>query len=284
LLSENSYGFAKRLQFIKNVIEQLKPQWVLDFGCGTGNNITVPLAEYFPNIKFVGVDSDVASLEFARYKNNCSNLTFVNPKEIEAYQQFDLIIASEVIEHVEEPEELLLLLTEKLVDGGQIILTLPNGYGPSEFMSLVASLLHLSGIYAILRQIKRTLTGNSTALNIKGVDTLAISPHINFFSYNDIKILIGKAGFKILAYRPRTWLCGFGFDQLLRGQPILWWNAKIADYLPPYCNSGWMFLLEKGESLRPVDYHYKRGYYARLRKYLNKKRWGLVKSNEIVQK
>jgi SAM-dependent methyltransferase len=277
LLLENSTGFAKRLQFIKEVIEHSKPKLVLDFGCGTGNNVTVPLADYFPDVKFTGVDSDVTSIEFARNNNTRSNLTFAYPKDIETYHEFDLIIASEVIEHVEEPEELLLFLEEKLVDGGQIILTLPNGYGPSEFMSLVASLLHLSGIYVILRQLKRTLSGSSTSLNSKSADTLAISPHINFFSYNEIKSLIGKAGFKLLEYRPRTWLCGFGFNQILHGQFILSLNAKLADYLPPYFISGWMFLLKKEECRQLVRYQYKRNYYARLRKYLNEKRWGLTK-------
>jgi hypothetical protein len=47
--------------------------------------------------------------------------------------------------------------------------------------------------------------------------SLVVSPHINFFSYRQICSLMNGNGLKITEYRPRTFLCGLGFDQIIRG-------------------------------------------------------------------
>ena len=52
------------------------------------------------------------------------------------------------------------------------------------------------------------------------------------------------------------------------------WNARIADSLPARMNSGWMFILQEGG--RETEYSYRRNLYARFRRYLNEKQWGLA--------
>ena len=272
MLSIDSYGLAKRVKYIKRTIERLKPKVILEFGCGTGNNVLAHLAELFPDIGFVGVDSDCASIEYARKNHKARNLVFELPAALEHYPRFDLIIATEVIEHVEEPDCFLRYLKEQLTKDGRLILTLPNGYGPFEMASMIEGILHLTGILPVIRKVKLAVNRPRPG-NTWRTDTLAISPHINFFSTREIRRLIGATGFKIVHQRPRTFLCGFGFDTLLRGQAILSYNARVADYLPQVCTSGWMFLLEKQEEMPPGVYRYQRTFYARWRKYLNLKRW-----------
>ena len=265
---ETSYGNQKRLQFLKYVIEKSRPNRVLDIGCGIGTHITFPLAKYFPNISFLGVDSDPCSIECARNENTVTNLAFAHPQELEQDGIFDLIVASEVIEHVEQPEQFLLFLREKMTDEGKLILTLPNGYGPFEIMSLVENLRCTSRLCDILRKMKRRPTDDLK--DPRKRDTLAISPHVNFFSYAQIYKLIVGSGFTVSEYRPRTLLCGFVWDKLLRGQFMLRWNARVADSLPPSFSSGWMFVLEKGKLCE--DAGYRRGIYARFHRYVNEKR------------
>jgi hypothetical protein len=104
-----------------------------------------------------------------------------------------------------------------------------------------------------------------------------VSPHVNFFSYNRIRGLITGASFDILDYRPRTFLCGLGFHQLLFTESARRWNARVADSLPARINSGWMFVAERDETKTPAPpAPYRRGLYERVRKYLNARRWGTL--------
>lgn len=275
LETENTYGMRKRYLFVEEIVEQCTPKKVLDVGCGTGDYLTTPLAHHFPDIYFCGVDSDTASIEYANRRNELSNLAFIYPQEIATDQSFDIVIASEVIEHVEHPGEFLRYLRSFLRDGGRIILTTPNGYGPFELASLLEAFLRISGVHSWAKRIKRTLTSSHKTVS-DSVDTLAISPHLNFFSFKELRGLIGQAELRLVTARSRTFLCGYLLDSVLRGQAILEWNARIADSLPYSLNSDWMFVLEKTASLNPVIAPYKRSLYARFRKRLSLRRWGLT--------
>lgn len=268
---ENTYGMRKRLDFVVNCMTEYNPKRVLDMGCGTGANLTEPLAERFPSIRFVGVDNDKTSIEFAQSEKRHQNADYILSDDLDALGKFDLVIASEVIEHVEDPDTFLDSLKSRLTGEGKIVITLPNGYGPFEIASLLETLMQLSGIYAILLKIKRLLKGLS--VEKQTADTLAISPHINFFSYRQITESVGNCGLHILKYRPRTFLCGFGFDQLIKSDKLIAWNARIADMLPPVLSSDWMFVLEAAKSRKPAAY--RRNGYATFRRYLNEKRWNL---------
>lgn len=271
---EDSYGIAKRLEFVAGILSSSRPGRVLDIGCGTGANLTVPLARRFPGTNFLGVDSDRTSIEYANREYLTSNLSFRAQQAAGDLGQFDLIIASEVIEHVEAPDDFLAFLRSHLAKDGALVITLPNGWGPFEITSLLETLLHLSGLYDVLRAVKRRIRGKPVA-NVT-VDTLAISPHINFFSHGEISAIFSRQGFRVAGYSPRTLLCGFGFDQLMTSQRLLAWNARWVDRLTPSLASGWMFLLRPVEGQSPhVAPPYQRGHYARLRRYLNEKRWHL---------
>lgn len=271
LPSEDSYGLAKRLEFLLAEIERRKPRRVLDFGCGTGANLTVPLAEQFPQILFTGVDSDATSITHARDMYTIRNLEFrLYPQEFAFADDFDLIIASEVLEHVEYPDVFLDQLRGCLSRDGTLLVTIPNGYGPFELASLVEALLRITGLYPLLQKLKRVLAATPVASKAPS-DTLALSPHVNFFSFNELSRLFASRGFARVRYRARTFLCGFGFDQLLRGAGLLRWNARVADRLPPQIVSDWMFVLEPREI--PGQRGFRRSAYARLRRWLNHYRY-----------
>jgi len=272
LLNENAYGVRKRLLFIAETIELARPQSVLDIGCGSGQLVTIPLAAKYPAVNFVGADSDRKSIEAARRCPATRNVRFLMAEELGANERYDLIIASEVIEHVETPKEFLEDLGRRLKPDGRIILTLPNGYGPFEIASLVEGCLKLSGILRAVRSVKRLLWGYPGRI-ADLVDSYAVSPHVNFFSLGSIRSVIAASTLREVKFRPRTWLCGLGFDHLIRGERLTNWNADIADKLPPWLASDWMFVLEPA-GLR-VEYLYQRGLYAKLRRYLNQNTWGL---------
>jgi len=269
-VNENTYGFVKRLEFIASVIQEMQPRRVLDIGCGTGENLTRPLASRFPQIQFVAIDNDRTSIDFAKCNNQCPNATYIHESEAGDVGVFDMLIASEVLEHVESPVEFLKLLRCRLTDEGNALITLPNGYGPFEWASFVESLWFFCGGYRFLHAVRQRDHMLQPDLP---VDTLAVSPHINFFEYGQVRALLMATGFQIIKFRSRTFLCGFGFDHLMRSNSIISWNCEIADRLPPQFVSAWMFVLRPSVASHPPSFS--RNLYARFRRYLNERRWGL---------
>jgi 2-polyprenyl-3-methyl-5-hydroxy-6-metoxy-1,4-benzoquinol methylase len=259
---EDAYGTQKRLAFAAQLIGAALPRRVLDFGCGIGLQLTLPLARAWPGVHFLGVDSDAASIAFANAQSPPPNLEYAPVAALPAGARYDLIIASEVIEHVDQPGALLRTLVERLEPNGRILLTVPNGYGPFELAAFTREMLETAGMLAFLRRIKRRVLGESRRA---AQDTHAVSPHINFFSLPELRAAIAGAGLKVVVFRPRTLLCGFGFDLLVRGSRLTGWNAALADRLPAVLASDWMFVLERA-AVTPDGWEYVPGAYARLRR------------------
>ena len=270
--AENAYGLQKRIAFCAEVIARHRPRRVLDVGCGTGTNLARPLAERFPDVYFTGIDSDAASIRYAREVHTLANVEF----RVEqggpppGAPRPDLIIASEVVEHVEDPDAFLAGLRGRLADAGRMVVTLPNGFGPFEAVSLVEVLLRLSGGFDVLRRAKRSVARQAPADASR--DTLAVSPHVNFFSTRQVDSLFTRAGLAVETYRARTFLCGFGFDYIVRSPGIVAWNARVADRMPRHLVSAWMFVVRPAAP-QPLP-AYVRGGYARWRRRLNERYWG----------
>src|SRR5262249_32668363 len=162
-------------------------------------------------------------------KGALPNLSFGSPDLLRKAGRAEIVIASEVIEHVESPEQFLSAAAEHLASDGRVIVTLPNGYGPFELASLVEVLLPLSALFALLRWIKRSLVGARASAQVRG--TLAASPHISFFSHREIVNVFARSGLEVERYRGRTLLCGFGLDSLVAAMRLEAWNARVADAL-----------------------------------------------------
>jgi SAM-dependent methyltransferase len=274
--AETPYGGLKRYVFVREILKKSHPHTLLDVGCGTGVLLTRPLALEFPDIQFLGIDLDTASIHVAHQAPPLPNLTFERQEIGEIAGTFDLVVASEVLEHVEDPAVFIAALRQRLSPSGRLVLTLPNGYGPMEMATFFENLLRLSGLFAILRFLvrlarRRPSAGRSD--DSSSPETAAISPHVNFFSFPQLRRLFASAGLRPIHYRPRTVFCGLGFDQIIGALGKQDANARLADRLPFFCASDWMFVLEPCEPghARP----YRRPLNARLRRWLNEKRWGL---------
>lgn len=274
LLPEDAYGRAKRQQFVESVIRAGKPATVLDFGCGTGTQLTWPLAEAFPQVSFLGVDSDAGTIAWARRQPALANLTYATEDTSGADQRYDLIIASEVLEHVETPDQLLRHFGDRLTDGGRLVVTIPNGFGPFETMSLIEHLFTLAGVLPLLRGIKHMILGKPKIDSTQAL-TLAISPHINFFSLAAMRTLLRDAGFEVVRFRSRTVFCGFIIEWAIRG-PLVAWNARLADHLPAWCASDWMFECVKASVQPAAASSWRRTWWGRFRRYLSERRWAGV--------
>jgi 2-polyprenyl-3-methyl-5-hydroxy-6-metoxy-1,4-benzoquinol methylase len=86
LNGKENFGKRKKLpKYLENIVSQYDPSSILDFGCGTGNLINT-LKEQYPNKEVQGYDP--------------GNVNFLNTFE---NKKFDLVISTDVLEHI-EPE------------------------------------------------------------------------------------------------------------------------------------------------------------------------------------
>ncbi len=111
---------------------------VLDIGCGTGELVTLPLYHRicaFPHITIRGIDIDQASIERAAETASAFSLERISfeclsPQEVAG--EFDVVICSEVLEHLSDPLTFLQLLSQRVAAHGRLVVTTPNGYGYGE--------------------------------------------------------------------------------------------------------------------------------------------------------
>ncbi len=111
------YLFAARLSRGKRV---------LDIGCGTGYG-TSELARYARSV--VGLDSAHDAVEFASIHYRASNVAWVRASAGHIPlpdARFDLVVAFEIIEHLQDPVQLVTEAARLLAKGGQFIVSTPN--------------------------------------------------------------------------------------------------------------------------------------------------------------
>jgi len=126
------YFTKERLAFYERVHQELadlhfKPAEILDVGCGTGH-LLARLAELYPGAKTCGVDFSREAIDRAHGLHPGSTFEVLSIFEVEKLgRQFDLVICTEVIEHLEDAD----VAVEKLLDvcrpGGVVVITVPHG-------------------------------------------------------------------------------------------------------------------------------------------------------------
>ena len=155
--AEDTYGTRKRFEFCRDLLREIRPALVLDVGCGTGTQLTRPLAEIFPDVQFIGIDPDAVSIRYARSLPALPNLQFGGTELLNRHARADLVIASEVVEHVENPDQFLADLRRRIPENGRLVITVPNGYGPYEIGAALECLLRILRVYWVMRKFKRWL-------------------------------------------------------------------------------------------------------------------------------
>ncbi len=271
---ETSYGIVKRLQTIEAwtaaVSRRLgKPSLsVLDYGCGTGDHVTYPLACLGHRV--MGVDFHAASISEAARRYQSPMLSF-RTAEIEELvtegKRFDLVVCSEVLEHLHEPGFFLESVHRLLEPGGGLIITTPNGYGAFEWLTSLQQALAQTGIHGFLRRVAHAClgthsTGPAQPAAVCGEEICPStgflnmdSTHVQFFRVGELEDVFSHSGFRIVERRARTLFCGPYADVVFRLVPfeamLCRANNRLADLLPFAWAADWMFLLEPREAGAP---------------------------------
>ena len=139
--SDNDFTYGNFLKFIKLHINnhfEKKSIKILDYGCGVGN-ISFNLAK--SGYQVIGVDISKNAVNGCKHTNKIISLDNIEFKVYDNISnmkdQFDVIILSEVIEHIDNDLQFLKDSKKKLNHGGLIILSTPSINAPLYKLNLL---------------------------------------------------------------------------------------------------------------------------------------------------
>jgi SAM-dependent methyltransferase len=127
LLAE--YLTADRLRFYDEVVEvcvRLAPKRVVDVGCG-GGHLLQRLCERVPLDEVVGVDRAASAIARARKALPGARFLIQDLYETGSLDGYDLVVCTEVLEHVRRPTDAVRALVRICVESGVVLLTVPDG-------------------------------------------------------------------------------------------------------------------------------------------------------------
>lgn len=250
-LKENLCGYAKRFGFVCAAIEAEFPGTmpsevkILDVGCGSAAQLGVPLANR--GYQVTGIDTHEPSIAKAlELADGNSNANFIvgNVEDLDA-EPFDVVILSEVLEHVSEPEALLKASLLKLSSHGLVIITVPNGYGEFEWDSWAFRKLGLDRLVEKIQ--KQRVVEKISRHEIPSTEN-AENGHIQFFTKRRLESMFRSCGLTLINECASTLISGpFASYTIGRIPGFIDLNAKIANILPMTFSSGWFF------ALRPIS-------------------------------
>jgi 2-polyprenyl-3-methyl-5-hydroxy-6-metoxy-1,4-benzoquinol methylase len=203
----------KRFGFIHRHLRQAGAQRIVELGCGPGRILRT--LEDFPDV--IGVDTSAEDVSRCRAMG--LNARVASALEFRDGAPYDAVIASEIIEHVLRPDQLLANAAANLAPGGLLVLTTPNGFGFYELRSR-----HLNpAAYLIRWNAVRRLLGRPAYVKGSGWD------HCQWFTLRRLLRLAADAGFHLLEHENSDFISGGARD------------VALASKLPAWAASGWFF-------------------------------------------
>lgn len=255
---ENVFGHTKKVRFCREAIERHRsrqggaPLRILDIGCGSGHAVTRFLGKQGDEV--FGIDMFPPNIDYAmaHFKNDGLRFahTDVNSLSVDG-RRFDIVVMSDVLEHLDNPGAVLETTAKLLPHGGRLIVTVPNGVGPFELESAISrarligpTLVKLTDLIVAFFN-KTVLLGAWTRAASALPSDLPYnqeSGHVQFFRKPRLITLVEAAGFNVVEALHLSFLSGPFTNYLFApSRRFCDWNTRIADHLPSWLVSGWFF-------------------------------------------
>jgi 2-polyprenyl-3-methyl-5-hydroxy-6-metoxy-1,4-benzoquinol methylase len=188
-------GWGKRpaYQTVLNVCKEIGKGKILDVGCADGQLLSIIPSSFQ---KF-GVDISEKNRDLAR-KKGVSSL-FSSLENIHISKRFDIIIALDFIEHVDNPKKTINLISELLTPGGYVIIE--TGNAGSFFAKILKEDWSYSAVYGHLCVLTPTILCKlALEANIHEVSMKKgwhSTPSLIMFSYRNI-LSFGFHAFRVI--------------------------------------------------------------------------------------
>ena len=211
---EYSWYKTKKLlqdEALKIITESKKKMNICDIGCGNGA-LLIRLAEATRNshfqINYKGLEISkpfvMYGLQAAKFKK-LSNISFnyFDIEKDELSEKFDVIICSEVLEHLYDPKNVLQKIYKSLNKGGVFLISTPNSKNlikyPFIFLKKIVSRKNS-------QELTRFLTKKEYQFKLAELEQ-----HLYIFSHGELKNLLKSLGFTIYKMPRSTTLFGGPF-------------------------------------------------------------------------
>jgi SAM-dependent methyltransferase len=171
---------------------------------------------------------------------------------------FDAVVASEVLEHLPDPDGLVVALVRCLKPDGILLMTVPNGYGPFEIDSHLWEAAHrVPGFWRLesgwikMKGALLALGGHAAAARAAAAvedrpESMATlnenSPHCQRFTRGKVVRLMQRHGLRVVAWgKSAVWSGPFAHTLLRDFGAAIRLNCALADWLPAWMTSGLYF-------------------------------------------
>jgi methionine biosynthesis protein MetW len=169
----------------------------LDVGCGEGT-----LGEALSRAcraEFVGIEPDAARAARARARGLNVVVNYFGPQLVREIGPVDVVVLADVLEHLPDPQSMLLVCREALKPRGSVIVSVPN-------------VAHWSVRAGLLQgRFRYQTTGIMDAT------------HLRWFTAESAKSLLASAGFGVVEYRASA---GVAVPDNLYRAPLCWVPTK----------------------------------------------------------
>lgn len=123
----DNFWFEARNTIITRTLKRFFPQLrsLLEIGCGTGFVLS-GIARAFPGARLVGTEIFVAGLPFAAGRVPSASFAQMDARRLPYAEEFDVLGAFDVIEHIEEDVDALDNLKRAVKPGGGVVISVPQ--------------------------------------------------------------------------------------------------------------------------------------------------------------
>lgn len=126
-LEAGNFWFRARNRLIVWALRRHFPQIkrYLEIGCGTGFVLS-GVAQAYPQASLTGSEVFSVGLPYAAHRVENTELLQMDARRIPYVEEFDVIGAFDVLEHIEEDDVVLTEMMRSVLPGGGIVLTVPQ--------------------------------------------------------------------------------------------------------------------------------------------------------------
>jgi len=122
------YAYARRMAETLRLVREVAspPAAILDVAAGAGN-FSIRLAELGYSVTWNDLRADL--VDYVRLKHDKGDIRFApgNVFELGFESCFDVVLITEIIEHVAHPDDFLRKIGRMVKRGGHVVMTTPNG-------------------------------------------------------------------------------------------------------------------------------------------------------------